>query len=152
MTDYVAADGSNNVAGSVDIQEMAGLQAAMTSPSFEVAAAEECHGVIHPFIAYIELYTVSARVEHVSVSVSVSVRKENGSRAEHVRAMVSDVTRIASSRVIRARHMAWRNDLRTGGSETAPEPVLSSSNGQRAKGPSGHRKSCRLVGLDVGTV
>jgi hypothetical protein len=33
---------------------MAGLQAAMTSPSPEDTATEERHGVIHPTIAYIE--------------------------------------------------------------------------------------------------
>lgn len=54
VTDYVAADGSNNVAISADIHDMAGAQAAMTSPSPEDAAAEERHGVIQPVTAYIE--------------------------------------------------------------------------------------------------
>jgi hypothetical protein len=54
VTDYVAADGSNNVAITADIHDMAGLQAAMTSPSPEDTATEERHGVIHPTIAYIE--------------------------------------------------------------------------------------------------
>jgi len=54
VTDYVAADGGNNVAVTADIHDMAGLQAAMTSPSPEDAAAEERHGVIQPIIAYIE--------------------------------------------------------------------------------------------------
>jgi hypothetical protein len=54
VTDYVAADGSNNVAITADIHDMAGLQAAMSSPSPEDAAAEERHGVIHPLTAYIE--------------------------------------------------------------------------------------------------
>jgi hypothetical protein len=54
VTDYVAADGSNNVAITADIHDMAGLQAAMTSPSPEDTAAEDRHGVIHPTIAYIE--------------------------------------------------------------------------------------------------
>jgi hypothetical protein len=54
VTDYVAADGSNNVAVTADIHDMAGLQGAMTWPSPEEAAAEERHGVIQPIIAYIE--------------------------------------------------------------------------------------------------
>jgi hypothetical protein len=54
VTDYVAADGSNNVAVSADIHDLAALQAAMTSPSPEDAAAEERHGVIQPTTRYIE--------------------------------------------------------------------------------------------------
>ncbi len=54
VTDHVAADGSNNVAITADIHDMAGLQAAMASPSPEDAAAEERNGVIQPLKAYIE--------------------------------------------------------------------------------------------------
>ena len=54
VTDYVAADGSNKVAVTADIYDMAGLQALMASPSPEDVAAEERHGVIQPMIAYIE--------------------------------------------------------------------------------------------------
>jgi hypothetical protein len=54
VTDHVAADGSNNVAITADIHDMAGLQAAMASPSPEDAAAEERNGVIQPLTAYIE--------------------------------------------------------------------------------------------------
>jgi len=54
VTDYVAADGSNNVAVTFDIHDMAALQAAMASPSPEDMAAEERHGVIQPITAYIE--------------------------------------------------------------------------------------------------
>jgi hypothetical protein len=54
VTDYVAADGSKNVAVTAEIHDMAGLQAALVSPSPEDAAAEERHGVIHPLTAYIE--------------------------------------------------------------------------------------------------
>jgi hypothetical protein len=54
VTDHVAADGSNNVAVTADIHDMAGLQAAMASPSPEDAAAEERNGVIQPLTAYIE--------------------------------------------------------------------------------------------------
>jgi hypothetical protein len=54
VTDHVAADGSNNVAITADIHDMAGLQAAMAAPSPEDAAAEERNGVIQPLTAYIE--------------------------------------------------------------------------------------------------
>lgn len=54
VTDYVAADGSNNVAITADIHDMAGLQALMAAPSPEDAAAQERHGVIQPIVAYVE--------------------------------------------------------------------------------------------------
>ena len=54
VTDYVAADGSNNIAVSADIHDMEGIQALMASPSPEDAAMEEKHGVIQPMTAYIE--------------------------------------------------------------------------------------------------
>ena len=54
VTDYVAADGSNNVAVSADIQDMAGAQAMMTSPPPEAAADAERHGVIQPVTVYME--------------------------------------------------------------------------------------------------
>jgi hypothetical protein len=54
VTDYVAADGSNNVAVTADIYDMESLQAAMTSPSPEDMAAAERHGVIQPTTRYIE--------------------------------------------------------------------------------------------------
>lgn len=54
VTDYVAADGSSNVAITADIHDMTGLQALMASPSPEDAATQERHGVIQPIIAYVE--------------------------------------------------------------------------------------------------
>jgi hypothetical protein len=54
VTDYVAADGSNTVAVSADIHDMAGAQAMMASPSPGDKALEEKHGVIRPFTLYIE--------------------------------------------------------------------------------------------------
>lgn len=54
VTDHVAADGSNNVAITADIHDMAGLQALMDSPSPEDAAAQERHGVIQPLTVYVE--------------------------------------------------------------------------------------------------
>lgn len=54
VTDHVAADGSNNVAITADIHDMAGAQAMMASPSPEAAALAESHGVIQPVSAFIE--------------------------------------------------------------------------------------------------
>ncbi len=54
VTDYVAADGSNNIAVTADIHDLDAAQAIMASPSPEVAAQMEAHGVIPPLTAYIE--------------------------------------------------------------------------------------------------
>jgi hypothetical protein len=54
VTDYVAADGSNNVAITGDVHDMAGAQAMMASPSPEAAAQAESHGVFPPVTTYIE--------------------------------------------------------------------------------------------------
>jgi hypothetical protein len=54
VTDYVAADGSNTVAITANIHDMAGAQAMMASPSPEDQALQEKHGVILPFTMFIE--------------------------------------------------------------------------------------------------
>ena len=54
MTDYVAEDGSNNIAVTADIDDFAAAQAMMASPPPEVAAQMEEHGVIPPLTVYIE--------------------------------------------------------------------------------------------------
>lgn len=54
VTDYVAADGSNNIALTADVHDVAGAQAMMATPSADTAAAMERHGVIQPMTAYIE--------------------------------------------------------------------------------------------------
>ncbi len=54
VTDHVAADGSNNVAITADIHDVAGAQAMMASPSPEAAAQMESHGVLPPVTTYIE--------------------------------------------------------------------------------------------------
>jgi hypothetical protein len=53
VTDYVAHDGSNQVAITADVQDLNGLQAMLASPPPEVAAAMEEHGVIPPLTAYV---------------------------------------------------------------------------------------------------
>jgi hypothetical protein len=54
ITDYVAADGSNNIALTADIHDMEGIQAMLESPPAEVAAQMESHGVLPPITTYIE--------------------------------------------------------------------------------------------------
>jgi hypothetical protein len=53
MTDYVAHDGSNNIAVTADVQDLDALQAMLASPPPEVAAKMEEHGVIPPITAYV---------------------------------------------------------------------------------------------------
>jgi hypothetical protein len=52
VVDYLAADGSNNAAVSVDVHDLAGMQAALDSP--ETAAAKQAHGVLEPLMIHIE--------------------------------------------------------------------------------------------------
>jgi len=54
VTDFVAMDGSNNIAITADVHDLAGAQAMMASPSPEDAATMERHGVVQPVTAYIE--------------------------------------------------------------------------------------------------
>ncbi|MCL4796679.1 MAG: hypothetical protein KJZ84_19095 [Bryobacteraceae bacterium] len=46
VIDHLSADGSNNVAVSVDVHDMEAMQKALNSP--ELAAAKQAHGVIEP--------------------------------------------------------------------------------------------------------
>jgi hypothetical protein len=54
VTDYVAMDGSNNIAVTADVHDMVGAQAMMASPSPGEAAVMERHGVLPPLTVYIE--------------------------------------------------------------------------------------------------
>jgi hypothetical protein len=54
VTDYVAADGSKNIAVTADMHDLEGAQAMMASPSPDQAAAMERHGVIPPLTVYVE--------------------------------------------------------------------------------------------------
>lgn len=54
VTDHVALDGSNTIAITADVHDLAGAQAMMASPPPETAAAMERHGVIQPLTVYIE--------------------------------------------------------------------------------------------------
>ena len=54
VTDHVAADGSNNVAITADVQDVEAAQVMLTSPSPETVALMESHGVLPPVTTYIE--------------------------------------------------------------------------------------------------
>lgn len=54
VQDYVAADGSTNVAVSADIADVDTMTATLASPPPEVLEKMEAHGVVPPITAYIE--------------------------------------------------------------------------------------------------
>ncbi len=54
VTDYVARDGSNNIAVTADVSDLSALQAMLASPPPEVLAKMEEHCVIPPITAYVE--------------------------------------------------------------------------------------------------
>lgn len=54
VVDHVAQDGGNVVAISLEVDDVAGLLAALSSPPPELVAAMESHGVIPPLTTYVE--------------------------------------------------------------------------------------------------
>jgi hypothetical protein len=54
VVDHVAQDGSNNVAITADVSDLAAMGAMLQSPSPEVVAAMEAHGVVQPIAVYVE--------------------------------------------------------------------------------------------------
>ena len=54
VTDYVAGDGSTNVAITADVSDLEALRGMLASPPPEVVAAMEAHGVVQPITAYVE--------------------------------------------------------------------------------------------------
>ena len=54
VVDYVAEDGSNNIAVSAEVGDVAALQAGLASPPPDVLAQMEDHGVVQPITAYVE--------------------------------------------------------------------------------------------------
>jgi hypothetical protein len=54
VVDHVAQDGSNSVALATEVDDVAGLLAALSSPPPEVAAIMERHGVVPPLTIYVE--------------------------------------------------------------------------------------------------
>jgi hypothetical protein len=54
VTDYVAADGSVNVAITADVADVEEMGAMLAAPSPETLATMQAHGVVQPITAYIE--------------------------------------------------------------------------------------------------
>jgi hypothetical protein len=54
VVDYVAEDGSNNIAITADVDDFAALQAMLAAPPSEVQALMDDHGVVPPITAYVE--------------------------------------------------------------------------------------------------
>jgi hypothetical protein len=54
VTDYVAQDGSNTIAITADVSNLATLQGMLTSPRPDILATMESDGVVQPISAYVE--------------------------------------------------------------------------------------------------
>jgi hypothetical protein len=54
VTDFVAKDGSNNIAVTADVADLDRMMALMASPSPEDIATMEHHGVVPPIMVYIQ--------------------------------------------------------------------------------------------------
>ena len=54
VTDYVAQDGSNNIAITADVADVNAMKSLLAAPPAEVVAAMEAHGVVQPLTLYIE--------------------------------------------------------------------------------------------------
>ena len=54
VTDYVAQDGSNAIAVTADVGDVATMEAMLASPPPDVLATMDEHGVVPPITAYIE--------------------------------------------------------------------------------------------------
>ena len=54
VTDYVAADGSGNIAVTADVADVDAMKAMLALPPPDVLSKMEAHGVVPPITAYIE--------------------------------------------------------------------------------------------------
>ncbi len=54
VTDYVAQDGSKNVAISADVADVDAMTSMLAAPPAEVVAGMQEHGVVQPITVYIE--------------------------------------------------------------------------------------------------
>jgi protein-L-isoaspartate O-methyltransferase len=54
VADHVATDGSNNVAVTADVQDVAAVEAAVASPPPALQDAMQRHGVIPPLTIHVE--------------------------------------------------------------------------------------------------
>jgi hypothetical protein len=52
VVDAVNADGSNSVSVSVDVHDLEGMQASLTSP--ELDASKQAHGVLEPVLMFVQ--------------------------------------------------------------------------------------------------
>jgi hypothetical protein len=54
VTDFVAADGSNNIAITADVSDPEQLKSVLASPPADMLATMQQHGVVPPITAYIQ--------------------------------------------------------------------------------------------------
>lgn len=54
VTEHAAIDGSKNVALTMDVHDVPAMQATLATPSPELTAAMDRHGVIPPITAHVE--------------------------------------------------------------------------------------------------
>ena len=54
VTDYVAQDGSKNIAITAEVADVDAMKSLLTAPPADVAAAMEAHGVVQPLSVYVE--------------------------------------------------------------------------------------------------
>lgn len=54
VTDYVAGDGSNNIAITADVENIDFLKRILVSPPPEMLEVMQAHGVVQPINAYIQ--------------------------------------------------------------------------------------------------
>jgi hypothetical protein len=54
VTDYVANDGSNNIAITADVADAEAMKSMLATPPAEVADRMQAHGVVPPLTVYIE--------------------------------------------------------------------------------------------------
>jgi hypothetical protein len=54
VTDFVAQDGSKNIAITADVGDVDAMKSLLSAPPAEVASAMEAHGVVQPLTVYIE--------------------------------------------------------------------------------------------------
>jgi hypothetical protein len=54
VTDFVAQDGSNNIAVSADLADLDAMKSMLAAPPADLVALMEAHGVVQPLTVYIE--------------------------------------------------------------------------------------------------
>jgi hypothetical protein len=54
VTDFVAQDGSSNIAVTADIADLDAMKSMLAAPPAEVVELMEAHGVVQPLTVYIE--------------------------------------------------------------------------------------------------